>query len=133
MAPTEKNKAPDSRLRTILIVNDSAYIRRMIRFSLNPDRFRVIEASNEKDALACVATQPAELLIVDSEFLGMDEFRLVRELRLRPESEYLPIIMLSNELGATQRQQARQVGVSAILEKPFLPDQVCGLVEGIFA
>jgi two-component system chemotaxis response regulator CheY len=131
--PDENNKGVDAQdKRTILVVDDSAYVRRMIRFALAPDVYRIIEAHDGVDALKSVDANRIDLIITDLKMPNMDGFELIRNIRSRSEYEFLPIIMLSGESTDECRVVARDVGVSAFIIKPFVPEQISGLIQSVF-
>lgn len=131
--PTENNEGIDGQAkRTILVVDDSAYVRRMIRFALMPDVYRVIEALDGVDALKCLDANPVDLIITDLTMPNMDGFELIRNIRSRSEYKLLPIIMLSGESSDECRVVARDAGVSAFIVKPFVPEQISGLIQSVF-
>lgn len=131
--PTENNKDIEGHeKRTILVVDDSAYVRRMIRFALLPDIYRIIEAHDGVDALKCLDTNRIDLVITDLTMPNMDGLELIRIIRSRSEYELLPIIMLSGESNEESRIVARDVGVSAFIVKPFVPEQISGLIQSVF-
>lgn len=131
--PDENNSGVDAQdKRTILVVDDSAYVRRMIRFALAPDVYRIIEAHDGVDALKCVDANRIDLIITDLKMPNMDGFELIRNIRSRSEYEFLPIIMLSGESNDECRVVARDVGVSAFIIKPFVPEQISGLIQSVF-
>lgn len=117
---------------TVLVVDDSASIRRMIRFALTHRSYRVVEAQDGIDALRYIESNPVDLVITDLKMPNMNGFDLIRLLRCRSELELLPIIMLTGEADETLREKARQIGASAFIVKPFVPEQISGLVQSIF-
>ena len=120
------------KIKTILVVDDSAYVRRMIRFALPAQCYRVIEAADGSDALKCFTSHTIDLLITDLKMPNVDGFTLIRELRSRPDFKYLPIIMLTGESNEDCREEAKTIGVSAFIVKPFVPEQISGLIQSIF-
>ena len=123
----------DKKVHTILVVDDSAYVRRMIRFALPSQSFKIIEAVDGLDAIKCFDRHSIDLLISDLKMPNMDGFALIRTLRSRPGFEYLPIIMLTGQSSDKCREEAKEVGVSAFIEKPFVPEQISGLIQSIFS
>lgn len=119
--------------KTILIVDDSAYVRRMIRFALAQHPYRVLEASDGLDAIRLLETNQVDLMVTDLKMPNMDGFALLRHVRNQPAYEFLPIIMLTGESDEKSRDMARQVGVSAYIVKPFVPEQISGLIESVFS
>ena len=126
-------QAMHGRKRTILVVDDSAYARRMIRFALvSYPQYELIEALSGADALEKIDGGRIDLVITDLKMPGMDGLDLIREIRRRPGYELLPIIMLTGEVDDGNRELARAAGASALIFKPFLPEQISGLIEAIF-
>ena len=123
----------DKKINTILVVDDSAYVRRMIRFALPAESFKIIEAVDGVDAVKCFESHSIDLLISDFEVPNMDGFSFIRAVRSRPGFEFLPIIMLTGQSSDKYREKAREVGVSAFIEKPFVPEQIFGLIQSIFS
>ncbi|NIP26944.1 MAG: response regulator, partial [Phycisphaerae bacterium] len=70
--------------------------------------------------------------ITDLKMPNMDGFELIRHLRNDAKTELLPIIMLTGESDDKSREEARKVGVSAFIVKPFVPEQISGLIRSIF-
>ncbi len=120
------------RLRTILVVDDSAYVRRMIRFALGQEKYRIIEANDGVDAVKCLESNPVDLIITDLKMPNLDGFDLIRFVRSRPKYEFLPVIMLTGEVDEKSREEARTAGVSAFIVKPFVPEQISGLIRSVF-
>ncbi len=120
------------RLRTILVVDDSAYVRRMIRFALGQEKYRIIEANDGVDAVKCLESNPVDLIITDLKMPNLDGFDLLRFVRSRPKYEFLPVIMLTGEVDEKSREEARKAGVSAFIVKPFVPEQISGLIRSVF-
>ncbi len=129
-----QNNPKDSQaLRTILLVDDSAYVRRMIRFALAQQPYRLLEANDGIDALKCMQGNQVDLVVTDLKMPNMDGFDLIRHIRSDAKNELLPIIMLTGESDEKSREVARKVGVSAFIIKPFVPEQISGLIKSIFA
>lgn len=118
--------------RTVLIVDDSAYVRRMIRFALAPFQFELIDAHDGVEAIRQLENNSIDLLITDLKMPNMDGFELIQEVRSRVENKLMPIIMLTGESDDKCRERAREVGVSAYIVKPFVPEQISGLVQALF-
>ena len=118
--------------KKIMTVDDSPTVRKVLCMALSAAGYQVIEASDGRDALKCVESHSIDLLITDLKMPNMDGLDLIRELRRRPGLQYLPIIMLTGESGEDCRTTARDAGVSAFIVKPFVPEQIAGLIRGIF-
>ena len=119
--------------RTVLIVDDSAYVRRMIHFALAQIPFELLDSHDGVEAIRQLENNSVDLIITDLTMPNMDGFELIQEIRNRSEGQHLPIIMLTGETDDECRERARAIGVSAFIVKPFVPEQISGLVEAIFS
>lgn len=90
----------------ILIVDDEQAVRQDLRHLIESCGWRVVEASDGLEALEVVAQQVPGLAIVDLDMPNMDGFALIEKFRQMPETEHLPIIVLS-ALTLGKEQQVR--------------------------
>jgi len=119
--------------KKILMVDDSASVRQMMSFTLQNAGYEVIEARDGKEALDMYPDSGANMLITDLNMPKMDGYGLIEEVRRRPGSRFLPIIMLTTESEQGKKDQAKALGASGWITKPFRPDQllkVVGMVLG---
>ena len=119
--------------RTVLLVEDEAEERAILRETLETAGFRVLEAGYWKDALAhCRDFQGAiDLLLTDVMMPEMNGWKLAETIRsLRPESKLLLISGYPERVSAAQA--ASGLGASLLL-KPFTPDAVLGRVREILS
>jgi two-component system, chemotaxis family, chemotaxis protein CheY len=108
--------------KTILIVDDSATMRRMIQASLRDVQdVRFDEASNGLEAIERLALGPVHLMTLDlnmPDMHGLDVLRFVRE---QPSYQALPIIVLTTRGDEAMRSETLAAGASLCLAKPFEP------------
>ncbi|PLY08902.1 MAG: two-component system response regulator [Desulfuromonas sp.] len=119
--------------KKILMVDDSASVRQMMSFTLQNAGYEVIEARDGKEALDMYPDSGANMLITDLNMPKMDGYGLIEEVRRRQGSRFLPIIMLTTESEQGKKDQAKALGASGWITKPFRPDQllkVVGMVLG---
>jgi two-component system chemotaxis response regulator CheY len=109
---------------TILIVDDSKMVRRMVRGALEEDRHQVVEAADGREALDLVSDARPDLVITDVNMPEMDGLTLIQELRRRPDADLLPILVLTTEAGENMKQRGRQAGATGWVVKPFDPVQL---------
>ena len=110
--------SPDSPL--VLIVDDSATVRSIVRVHLVGHRVRFREAGSAEDALTIIKTDPVRLIVLDRNLPGMNGAELVRLLRSdeNPQIRELPIIMLTGDPSDELAAEATAAGVSAFVRKP---------------
>ncbi len=114
----------------ILIVEDQADIRRLIRWALEDSGHRLHEAANGALALQIVQAMRPDLMLIDvvmpGEISGLD---LCREIRQDPTLAEIRLVVLSASAAPHEREQALAAGADAFLAKPFSPAQLCGLID----
>ncbi len=103
----------------ILAVDDSVTMRKFVSSMLERKEYKVITANDGLDALTKLKRTRPDLVLVDIEMPRMDGFEFTRHLRASPETEELPVIMITSRSGGKHRQQANELGVNAFLVKPY--------------
>lgn len=119
--------------QTILIVDDSAMVRRYVRQELEAQSYAVIEAINGPDALAKLAAQRPALVISDVNMAPMDGFELVKKIRESHARAVLPILMLTTEADDEQRAKGRAAGANGWLVKPFDPTRMGAVIKHLLS
>jgi two-component system chemotaxis response regulator CheY len=109
-------------MTTILIVDDSPTIRRMVRASLQAlPGLTFREAGTGLEAIETLVVAPADLIILDlnmPDMHGLDVLRFVRE---QTSFKTLPIVVLTTRGDEASRQAAIDAGATLFLTKPFSP------------
>jgi CheY-like chemotaxis protein len=108
-------------MRTVLVVDDSDTIRRMLRWVLQPVGVRVLEAANGALALGILEREPVDLVVADLNMPVMDGIELTRSVRALPALAEIPIVMLTTERRDIDVQAALKAGANAYLTKPSSP------------
>ncbi|MGA8400940.1 MAG: hybrid sensor histidine kinase/response regulator [Stellaceae bacterium] len=103
----------------ILIVDDDPIARALMRATLEVDGYEIIEAEDGEAACALYQGRRPELLIADVVMPRMDGFALCRELRSRPESAYVPILMATGLDDVPSITKAYEVGATDFIAKPI--------------
>lgn len=107
---------------TVLIVDDSPTMRRMLRMVLDGAGFRVVEGTNGAEGLARLREQPVDLVIADVNMPVMDGLRFVQELRAEPAYRATPVLVLTTESARETKDLGRRLGATGWIVKPFAPD-----------
>jgi two-component system chemotaxis response regulator CheY len=115
---------------TILLVDDSPSMRQIIRATLSRAGYQTIEANDGSEALERLQTQPEiALALIDVNMPRLDGIALVRALRSKPETRFIPILMLTTESRKERREEARLAGATGWVMKPFTPDAMLAVVQ----
>lgn len=107
--------------KTILVVDDSASIRKVVGMTLRDQGYSVIEATDGQDGLEKLSTSRIHLIISDVNMPRMDGISFVKEVKSNPTTKFTPILMLTTESGASKKEEGRAAGAKAWLVKPFQP------------
>jgi len=107
-------------MATILVVDDRAEHRRLMRRVLERDGHRVFDTTDGAEALALARVESLDLVLSDVLMPGMDGFTLCRRLQADPKLRHVPFIFVTGTFGDEKyRAFARELGASRILNKPF--------------
>ncbi|MFT6975431.1 MAG: two-component system chemotaxis response regulator CheY [Bermanella sp.] len=115
--------------KTIMIVDDSASIRMVVRLTLEGEGFNVIDASDGVEALKKLNGVKIHLLITDVNMPNMDGITLVQEAKKLPNYKFTPMMMLTTEVSEGKKMQGRNAGAKAWLVKPFQPPVLLNAVS----
>ena len=109
---------------TILSVDDSSTIRRILARLFHPFECEVCEASNGEEGLVIAAQRRPDLIILDHNMPVMDGITMLRRLREDPLLKRTPVIMLTAESGCENMATVARLGVRDYLTKPFRDEQL---------
>jgi CheY-like chemotaxis protein len=111
--------ASPSRKKRILFVEDKTVFRDPIAKCLEQNGYKMICASNGKEALAAIDSQvrPYDIMLIDVSMPQMDGITLLTHLRNNPKSAQTPVIMLTAAAEKNFVLQAHKLGVSEYLIK----------------
>ncbi len=117
--------------KTILAVDDSASIRRMVQFTLKGAGYDVIEAADGEEGLQRAKAGTVNLVLTDQNMPRMDGLTLIRALRAMPDYKNVPILVLTTESSADMKAQGRAAGATGWLVKPFAPKGLIDVVKKV--
>ncbi len=114
--------------KTVMVVDDSASLRTVVKMALKGAGYDVIEGADGKDALSKLAGQKVHLIITDLNMPNLDGIGFVKEVKQMADYKFTPIIMLTTEGQESKKQEGQAAGVKAWVVKPFQPDQMLNAV-----
>lgn len=116
----------------IFIVDDSISVRKALEITFKRHSLDSFSAVSAEHALETLAGDPHfDLLMADVIMPGMSGLELCSELRRDARFDHLPIVLMSGNVDDEIRRQAREVGANGVLRKPFSPDELIPMVEGL--
>ncbi len=124
--------AADSDRTTVLVVDDNADLRRLVRRQLG-GLYRVLEAADSGQALAALAVQLPDLVLTDVMMPGLDGYALCRAIRADPAIDFIPVVLLTAKASVEARVEGLEEGADAYLAKPFDARVLRATIEGLIA
>jgi CheY-like chemotaxis protein len=115
--------------KTILVVDDSATIRKLISGKLEKSGHHVICASDGVEALERLAGQRPDLVLLDITMPRMDGYEVCKQIRSNPECKDLPVVMISGKDGFFDKVRGRMAGTTGYVTKPFGPETLMKALE----
>ena len=104
--------------RKILIVDDSATIRKLISQPLQQEGFVTVEAINGEEGIKKIHSDELDCVICDHNLPNKNGIEVVEEIKGDPRFDRLPIVMLSNEMTEELLAKAKVAGASGWILKP---------------
>lgn len=117
--------------KRLLIVDDEPNLLRAVAACLKAENYEVSTARSGREALLQLAESVPDLIVSDIRMPGMDGYQLVRQLRGSPRTALVPIIFLTAKDETADRIEGFRAGIDAYLTKPFEPEELIAVVNGI--
>lgn len=117
----------------ILVVDDEPDIVRLLTFALQADGYHVIAAKSGSEGLERVRQERPDVVILDVMMPGMDGFEVCNELRSKPDTAGLPIIMLSALGQVSDRVKGLRAGADDYVPKPVNLDELSARVAALLS
>ncbi len=110
--------------KRILVVEDQEDNRQIIRDMLSTTDYQITEAENGEEALAAVAKQRPDLILMDIQLPILDGYEATRRIKADPELRSIPIIAITSYALSGDEQKARAAGCDDYVPKPYSPRQL---------
>lgn len=120
-------------MTTILIVDDSTSIRNMLRATLQPMGYEVLEASGGRAGLEQLRQASVDLIITDQNMPGLDGLGMVKSIREGNVNQRVPIVVLTTETSDEMKASFRAAGANAWMSKPFTPERLEAALKKLLA
>jgi two-component system cell cycle response regulator DivK len=110
--------------KRILVVEDQPDNRQIIRDMLAPTDYEITEAENGEEALAAIAKQRPDLILMDIQLPIMDGYTATSRIKSDPTLRSIPIIAVTSYALSGEERKARAAGCDDCVPKPFSPRQL---------
>ena len=116
---------------SILAVDDSPSMRKMVSFTLTGAGYHVVEAVDGQDAYEKAQTHAIDLVLADQNMPRLDGLGLTRMLRQDARFKTIPILILTTESSDQMKQAGRAAGATGWLVKPFDPTRLIEVIQKV--
>lgn len=113
---------------TILVVDDDPNIRELLRFYIQREGYKVIEATDGADALKLLVANQIQLAIVDIMMPHIDGYELCEEIR---QTYDIPVLMVTAKGEIQDKEKAYAAGTDDYIVKPFEPKEVLFRIKAL--
>ena len=117
----------------VLLVDDEDSLRRVMRDLLTRDGFDVVEARTGAEALDQVDRHAPDIVVLDLNLPGMDGYSVLSELRSRPATQRIPVIVLTAKGDEDNEVRVFELGADDFLSKPFRAKALSKRLEVVLA
>ena len=114
--------------QAVMVVDDEAAIRQILRRYLEADGYKVVEACDGQEALDRFRASPTDVVVLDVMMPGMDGLETLRRLRSMSDSY---VIMLTARTEEVDRLVGLAVGADDYMTKPFSPRELVARVKAV--
>ena len=115
--------------KRILVVEDQEDNRQILRDLLATTDYEVIEAENGEEALAAVAKQRPDLILMDIQLPILDGYEATRRIKADPTLSSIPIIAVTSYALSGDEAKARSAGCDDFVPKPYSPRQLLAKIR----
>jgi two-component system phosphate regulon response regulator PhoB len=116
---------------TILVVEDEAPLLTLLRYNLEKQGFRVEEAADGQEALLRVAETRPDLILLDWMLPALSGLEVCRQIRRRPATRDLPIIMVTARTEDHDAVRALDTGADDYIAKPFAMEALLARIRAL--
>lgn len=115
----------------VLVVDDDEPIRRLIRLNLELEGFEVEVAVDGRECLTKVRTRPPDVITLDLVMPTLDGLSTAARLRAAEHSRTIPLVLITGAATPRDRLRADEIGIEAVLAKPFQPADLVAAVRSV--
>ncbi len=118
---------------TVLLVEDEDGLRKVMRDLLEREGFRVAEAPDGVQALDQVDRVAPDIVVLDLNLPGLDGYTVLQQLRSRPATARLPVVVLTAKGDEENEVRVFELGADDFLTKPFRPRALAARLDAVLS
>jgi DNA-binding response OmpR family regulator len=116
---------------TVLVIDDDPVILDLLRVNFEIEGFDVVTATNGEEGLERAHAVQPDVVISDIMMPKRDGLQLLGDLKSDPETEDLPVILLSAKAQKSEVQEGLDLGADDYITKPFDPIKLIERLNGV--
>lgn len=117
--------------QTVLTVDDSRTMRRMLKMTLEEGGYRVLQAEDGLLGLEVLKAEIPDVIVTDINMPNMDGFGFIDAVRAQPRFAGIPILVLTTESDRALKDRARNAGATGWITKPFEQTRLVDVVRRV--
>ena len=115
--------------KTVLVVDDSPTVRKLVALTLEKRGYKVVSAFDGVAAIKEIAAHNPSLILMDVNMPRLDGYQLCKLVKKHETTREIPVLMLTGKDGMFDRLRGRLVGCVGSIAKPFSPEELLEVVE----
>jgi CheY-like chemotaxis protein len=120
--------------KRILIIDDEETIQTVVQFGMRlAAGWDVLTANSGLEGIQIAQTAQPDAILLDVMMPDMDGMATFKELQASPDTEHIPVILLTAKAQTAEKRQFNEMGVSGVITKPFnsldLPEQITKILH----
>ena len=113
----------------VVIVEDDEMIADVVRITLSLEGYNVTHVSDGAAALSTITMSPPDIVILDLMLPHIDGWEVLNQMRANPATADIPVIVMTAKAMPADEIRSYNLGASAYIRKPFLPQEMIDKVE----
>jgi CheY-like chemotaxis protein len=117
----------------VLVVDDEPDVLLLCRLNLQQRGHELLEAADGSTALEIARELHPDVIVLDLMLPGISGYDVLEALQRDAETTDIPVLVLTAKSLRADRERSHGLGASAFLTKPFLPHELCEMVDSLVA
>lgn len=118
--------------KRVLIIDDEESIQTVVKFGLKMSvGWEVLTANSGPEGIKCAQTEQPDMILLDVMMPEMDGLATFQCLRQHPDTQSIPVILLTAKAQASEKRMFQKTGVNGVITKPFNSLNLAGEITQI--
>jgi CheY-like chemotaxis protein len=115
----------------VLVVDDEPDVLLLCRLNLQQRGHEMLEAADGSTALALARDRHPDVIVLDLMLPGISGYDVLEALQRDETTTHIPVLVLTAKSLRADRERSHGLGAAAFLTKPFLPNELCEMVDSL--